>query len=51
VIVMYMKCKCKNKTFYINVVHQVNGNDDTYEFICAKCGEYMEMGEGDEGGV
>jgi hypothetical protein len=41
---MYMQCKiCGNKHFLVNVVNQVNGNDDTYEFICAGCGEYYGL--------
>jgi len=42
---MYMKCdNCNKKQFLIEIVHQVNGNDDTYKFICANCGEYVNCG-------
>ena len=40
-----MKCdSCNKKHFLIEIVHQVNGNDDTYKFICANCGEYVNGG-------
>lgn len=40
----YMECpKCGSKHFLVNVIHQVNGNDYTYEFVCAKCGECMDL--------
>jgi hypothetical protein len=43
-----LKCsKCKNNTFYIEVTVQVNGNDDTYDIICSKCG-HIECGESSE---
>jgi hypothetical protein len=42
-----MKCdNCNKKQFLIEIVHQVNGNDDTYKFICANCGEYVDGGVG-----
>lgn len=43
---MREKCsKCKSDKFYIKRIHQVNGNDDTFECICTKCGDYHELYE------
>lgn len=40
---MYIECpNCKCKHFMINVVTQVNGNDDTAEYICVSCGNVYD---------
>jgi DNA-directed RNA polymerase subunit RPC12/RpoP len=44
----YIQCKkCGSKHFFIDIVVQVNGNDDTYEYICTSCGEYVSDAYGD----
>lgn len=44
------KCTCGNDSFFIIKVAQVNGNDDTFEYVCTKCGEIYEMFGEDEYG-
>lgn len=38
------ECRCGCNLFQIFVTHQVNGNDDTYEFICSECGKEYGIG-------
>lgn len=35
------KCKCGSNIFHVEYIVQVNGNDDTYEVECAKCGKCL----------
>jgi hypothetical protein len=44
-----MVCKqCGSKQFLVNIVNQVNGNDDTYEFVCGGCGDCIDLPEFDD---
>jgi hypothetical protein len=39
---MYMTCKrCENKHFLVDIKRQ-EGKEDTYEFVCAGCGDCVE---------
>jgi|WetSurMetagenome_2_1015567.scaffolds.fasta_scaffold07749_18 hypothetical protein len=38
------ECRCGCNLFLIFVIHQVNGNDDTYEFVCSGCGKEYGLG-------
>jgi len=41
---MYLECKrCGSKHFLVNIIHQENGNDNTYEFVCAGCGDNFNI--------
>jgi hypothetical protein len=38
------ECICGCNLFQIFVTHQVNGDDDTYEFVCKECGKEYGVG-------
>lgn len=43
---MYMTCDlCGSKHFLVDITSQENGNDDTYNFVCAGCGECVNKPE------
>lgn len=33
------ECRCGSDLFQVFIIHQVNGNDDTYEVVCKDCGK------------
>jgi hypothetical protein len=51
-MIMYMQCpKCGSKHFLISIINQENGSDDSYEFYCAGCGEFIDPYKNDEDDV
>ena len=49
---MYMTCiKCGSKHFLVNIVQQVNGSDDTYEYVCAGCGDCVDLYHETDSGI
>jgi len=46
---MYMICnRCESKHFIVDIIKQVNGSDDTYDFICAGCGDTVNLPDFDD---
>jgi len=44
-----MSCiRCGSKHFLVDITNQINGNDDTYNFVCGGCGECVVIPEMDD---